>query len=213
MAARVAAAAATWAAVGLAPECLGWVAAAARVPGWAATEAARRSRARAVVAGWAAGFSVKGESSPHRKRHDSAPLVHTTLQSRAVVEESCLKLRCDIRCRRGYASRTLIVCSLHIKHGLSHHARRGSGVVCRKDVAIDQSGGRERAACLKHEIKAGIGRRRDGAAADVTNHLGQAGGGNAGLGQDGTMGIRQPDHRVGADAGWRVRSSPRAGSA
>ena len=88
-----------------------------------------------------------------------------------------------LRVHRVWASRSVSVCSLHVRDSLTHLSWRGNGIVCREDLAIDQRGGRVLSAAIKREIKASQGRVRNRAGTDVASHLGRAGGGDAGLGQ------------------------------
>mmetsp|Transcript_60783 Transcript_60783/g.146305 ORF Transcript_60783/g.146305 Transcript_60783/m.146305 type:complete len:208 (-) Transcript_60783:163-786(-) len=125
--------------------------------------------------------SVKGESQTCAlgacKRHCRGPLVQTAQYGRAADDPGP-----ELDCVGEHTSRSVCVCSSHIKYGSSHQGWRGDGVVDRVDSAIDQSGGRELAAGIERIYEARHGRRCEGAA-DVAGDRGHAGGGNAGFGQ------------------------------
>eukprot|EP00964_Phaeocystis_antarctica_P064744 scaffold38985_cov53-Phaeocystis_antarctica.AAC.2 len=121
-------------------------------------------------------LGVKVEFLARWHCHDSGPLVHTTRQRDAADEPST-----KLHGVRVWASRSVNVCSLHVRDGLRHHGWRGDGVVGRVESATDQRGGRELTSGIKRTPKAGHGRPSDGAGADVAGHRGHAGSGNAGF--------------------------------
>eukprot|EP00964_Phaeocystis_antarctica_P036133 scaffold20655_cov51-Phaeocystis_antarctica.AAC.1 len=151
---------------------------------------------------WRTGVEV--EFLAHCHRHDSGPLVHATRQ-RDAANEPTEKLHGLRVC----ASRSVNVCSLHVRDGLSHKGWCGDGIVRRVESATDQRRGRELAGGIKRNPKAGHGRPSDGAGADVAGHRGHAGSGNAGFCQK-CKPLRGADvnsrQGVGGRAGWIVEA-------